>query len=178
VHDVADRELPLAVVDLMRDRGRFHAERLADQAGEVGERPAELSGVGVKDRLALIVRRALVDEHHLLPAPRRQDVSWDVDDAHEVQAAHVDATDRAAVEVVGIEGVACPAVGVLADPAGTQHSAGACLEQRAFELVDDLGRVSGRTHGIPFRSWVATRRSQAGATGAPHERKRWSEWSR
>ena len=103
----------------MRNRGLLHAERLADQAGEVGERPAELSVVGVEDRLALVVRGALVDEHHLLPTRRREDVPRDLDDAHEVQAAHIDATDRAVVEVVGIERVAGPAVRVFADPART-----------------------------------------------------------
>jgi hypothetical protein len=47
VHDVADREPAVAVVYFVGDRGPLHAERLANQAGEVGERPAKFPVVGV-----------------------------------------------------------------------------------------------------------------------------------
>ena len=107
--------------------------------------------------MALGVGCAFVDEHDLLPTRGREHVARNVDDAYEVQAADVDAADRAVVEVVGVERVARTSVGVLADPARAKHAARARLEQRALEFVHDLCCVCCRSHVVNLRLSLGTR---------------------
>jgi hypothetical protein len=56
----------------------------------------------------------------------------------------VDALDLSLVEVVGDDGVASAGIGILADPARTEHLAIADLQQTPFEFVG---------HAVPLR-WV------------------------
>src|SRR5439155_11254966 len=76
----------------------------------------------------------------LARALRREHIAGDAIDRYVGQPAHVHAADASRGEVIGIDGVTAPQVGILADPAWAQDTAGADLEQRAFKLVDDLGR--------------------------------------
>jgi hypothetical protein len=116
------------------DRRALHADALADEVREVGQRAPELAGERVDHGLGLLIRRAVVDEQQLPPVAL-QHVAGDEHGAHEREAAHVDAADPSLVEVVGDDRLADAAVGVLADPARAQHVAGADLEQRALQLV-------------------------------------------
>ena len=118
---------------------RSTATRSPIELREVGERAAELAGEGIEQRLGLLLVRAVVDVDELAPVALEH-VARDVDDADERQAAHVDAADRALVEVVGDDGLAGALIGILSDPARTQRVARADLEQRALQLVARTGR--------------------------------------
>lgn len=59
----------------MGDRGPFHCQLVADQPGQVGQRPAQVAPVGVEDGGHLLVGGALADEPHHLPAARGQDIA-------------------------------------------------------------------------------------------------------
>src|SRR5918996_5961308 len=166
-HLVADGQRAPALGDLVRDRCAHHVDDLADELRQIGERAAELAGERVEDGLHLLVRRPVVDEQHLLPVPG-QHVPRDERHGRERQPAHVDPADPAAVEVVCHHRAASPVVGVLPDPAGTQHVAIACLEQRALELVArryllGLNGCISRCHASPPS--VGT----ADPTPPPHE---------
>jgi hypothetical protein len=110
------------------DRRIMHRHRLADQCRQIGERPAQLSVVSVQDRLALLPRSAIVDEHHLPPTARCEHVARDLHNANEGSSAYVDIADRAPVEVVRVERVTSSVVGILANPTGTQHATRTCLQ--------------------------------------------------
>src|SRR5581483_7190397 len=159
--DVADLERAHALADLVPDRGPTDLHDLADQARQVGQRPAELARVGVEERLHLLVRGPIVNEDHDPPRSRRQHVAGDLDDVHDRQPADVDALHRPGVEEVGDERVARSPIGVLADPARTSHAARAGLEPRSLQVVDDVGRLRpllGHRHRHhPFRRRRAMR---------------------
>jgi hypothetical protein len=106
-----------------------------DQLGEVGQRTTELAAENADQRGALLGGGAVVDKQDDLPAAG-EDVAGDVVDHHRAAPGDVDAGDLPAVDVVGDDAVALPAVGVLPDPAGAQHVAGADLQQGALQRVD------------------------------------------
>jgi hypothetical protein len=74
----------------VHDRRPLDGHDLADQPGQVGQRPAQPPVVGVKDGLELLLAGPVVDEAHHLPAARGQDVAGDVADVDERQPADVD----------------------------------------------------------------------------------------
>src|SRR3954468_10757564 len=98
-------------------RGPPPAPPSAPQSGEVAGRSAEAPAEGVADGLELLVRGSLVDERDDAPGSRVEHVAGDLAHVDERQAAHVNAADRARVEVIGVDGVTGAVIGVLADPA-------------------------------------------------------------
>ena len=146
----------------MLDRYPLHVHHLADQAGQVRQRTSELPGVGVGERLLLLIGGPLVDEHHDLPAGRGEHVAGDLHHVDQRKATDVDPSDRSPVEVVGDECVARSPVRVLAHPARAQHPARAGLEQGSLQVVDDvrrLGPLLRHRHGPhPFRHSMGDRR--------------------
>jgi hypothetical protein len=64
-----------------------------------------------------------------------QHIAGDVRHHRDRAAGHVDAVDRALVEVIGQHRVAGAVIGILADPAGAQHPAIAHFQQAAFQVI-------------------------------------------
>src|SRR6478609_565408 len=146
--DRAERQLTLAVVDAERDRDALDGDDLADQAGQVGDGAAQLSGEQLEQGALLLVGRAVVDEDRCLPGLRDQDVLRDVGRHGDRQAADVDALDRPLLDAPRDRRVARLVVRVLADPARAENVAGAHLEQPSLDVVSH-GRdsPSARQHG-------------------------------
>ena len=83
----------LALDDREGDRRAARRDLLADQAGEIGQRPAELAAEGAQQRRLLLGRGPIVDiaDDAQLPC---QHVARDEGGDGEGQARDVDAVDR------------------------------------------------------------------------------------
>jgi hypothetical protein len=102
---VPDRERAGPVDDLVGDRRPLDGHDLADEVREVGERPPELAGEGLEDRVGLLVGGAVVEVDRLAPVAL-EDVARDVGDGTRLRPLTSTPADRAAVEVIGDDGVA------------------------------------------------------------------------
>src|ERR671917_1968691 len=124
----------LALLDREGDRCPLYRDHLADQLREVRQRSPEFAGEDVQQRLLLLVCGLVVHERGHFPVAL-EDVAGEVGKADEGQARDVHAVNGALVDVVGHYGVAGAVVGVLANPAGTQHVAVADLQYAPFQLI-------------------------------------------
>ncbi len=130
----ADLERALRADDVERDRRALDRHDLADQLHQIGDRSAGLAGVDLEQRFFLRVGGGVVDVDRGGPVAF-QDVAGDVRDGGDRGAGHIDIVDRALVHVPGDDRVAGAEIGVFADPARTQDTAVADLEQPAFKLI-------------------------------------------
>ena len=131
----ADSDRAGTAHEVVVDRGVVDRDILSDQAVQIGERSAQAPLPRVEDRFPLLGASFRIDIGDAPPALGREHVAGDLDDLHVRQAGDVDGANRSGVDVIRVEGVTRPAVGIFADPAPAQRPAGACLQERAGENV-------------------------------------------
>src|SRR2546422_2477277 len=135
VTGLAELDRPLSTLDVERDGHVLDGHNLGDELHQLADRPAQLTGVDVEDRLFLLRRYLLVEIHGGAPVAF-ENVARHMRNHRDRPCRHVDVVDRAAfVETPGDERVAGAEVRILADPAGAQHATIADFEQASFEVI-------------------------------------------
>src|SRR5215813_7742776 len=134
VSGVPDFQRPFAALDVESDWHALDGYHLADKLDEIADRPAQLAGIDLEERLLLLLGGLAVDVDCRFPVSLKY-VARDVRDHREGRSRHVDVVDLSLVEVPGDDGVAGAVVGIFADPARAEHATVADFEQTSFKVV-------------------------------------------
>ncbi len=143
---IASRPLPPSTVNVMGTRSTDTTSPIRPARSAMA--PPSWPVKTLRSCALLLVGGPVVDEHGRLPRLRCQDVARDMHRQGDRPIRHVDALDGAAVDVPGERRVTGAAVGVLANPARTEHVAAAHFEQLALDFVG---------HRCPVLPWLVVR---------------------
>src|SRR5262249_55608550 len=130
----ADPDASLATLHLERHRDALDGHYFANQLGQIGDRPTQLTRPHLRQRLLLLGRGFVVHDRDHAPVAL-EDIAGDVDQTGEGAAGDVHALDHATIDMPGGDGVAGASIGIFADPAGAEDGAVADFQQPAFQFV-------------------------------------------
>src|ERR1700761_3391089 len=99
---LANLDRPLAALDVKQDRHTLDRNHLADEFGEVRDRPAKLSAKDLEEHFLLAGRCLVVDIESNAPIAF-EDVARNVADRSDRRPADIDPVDNASIEVVGVD---------------------------------------------------------------------------
>jgi hypothetical protein len=121
------------------DRRALDQLRLLAHLRQLAERPAEVAGERLRQRLELAVVGVLVDHERHRHVLGLRAVAAVVGKAHDRQAGDVEAVDDAALDVPGDQPGALALVRILLEPARARDRAVARLEEASADLVPHSG---------------------------------------